>query len=83
MEKASDIGIRRGQKECPLLVFSGMLYGHQQPVHDRKECLKTQTAPGPSPTDTFWGPLETSPGHKMINLNLEEEQVTIQIVLFP
>ena len=25
-EKASDIDIRRGQKECPLLVFSWMLY---------------------------------------------------------
>ena len=26
--KASDIGIRRGQKEYPLLVFSWMLYSH-------------------------------------------------------
>ena len=28
IEKASDIGIRRGQKEYPLLVFSWMLYSH-------------------------------------------------------
>ena len=26
--KASDIGIRHGQKEYPPLVFSGMLYSH-------------------------------------------------------
>ena len=26
IEKASDIDIRRGQKECPLLVISQMLY---------------------------------------------------------
>ena len=28
IEKASDIGIRRGQKSIPLLVFSWMLYSH-------------------------------------------------------
>ena len=28
IEKASDIGIRRGQKSTPLLVFSWMLYSH-------------------------------------------------------
>ena len=31
-EKASDIDIRRGQKECPLLAFSNMLYTYQQAV---------------------------------------------------
>ena len=29
-EKASDTDIRRGQKQCPLLVFSRMLYTYQQ-----------------------------------------------------
>ena len=28
IEKASDIGIRRGQKSTPLLVFSWILYSH-------------------------------------------------------
>ena len=28
IEKASDIDIRRGQKECPLLVFRRMLYSY-------------------------------------------------------
>ena len=28
IEKASDIGIRSGQKSTPLLVFSWMLYSH-------------------------------------------------------
>ena len=32
MEKASDIDIRRGQKEYPLLVFSWILYSHWQPT---------------------------------------------------
>ena len=36
IKKNSDIDIRRGQKECPLLVFSSMLYTHQQAAK-RKE----------------------------------------------
>ena len=47
IEKAFDIGIRRGQKEYALLVFSWKLYSHQQSVNERKECLKTQNGTRP------------------------------------
>ena len=33
IEKISDIVIRKGQKECPLLVFSWMFYTYQQAIH--------------------------------------------------
>ena len=36
IEKASDTGIRRGQKSSPLLVFSWMLYSHSQSVNEKK-----------------------------------------------
>ena len=55
IEKASDIGIRRGQKEYPLLVFSWMLYSHQQSVNERKECLKTQNGTRPLIHKMYFG----------------------------
>ena len=36
IEKASDIGIRRGQKSTHLLVFSYKLYSHSQSVNEKK-----------------------------------------------
>ena len=35
-EKASDIGIRRGQTSTPLLVYSCMLYSHWHSVNVKK-----------------------------------------------
>ena len=56
-----------------------MLYSHQQSVNERKECLKTQNGTRPLTHNMYkWFIL----GHKMINLNLEEGQITIQIVSF-
>ena len=45
-EKASDTGIRRGQKECPLLVSAGC-YIVTISLTKRQECLKTQNGTGP------------------------------------
>ena len=50
-----------------------------------RNVLKFRMAPGPSPIRCILDNLGTKwfiLGHKMINLNLEEGQITIQIVLF-
>ena len=36
IEEASDIDIRKGKKEYPLLVFSWMLYSDWQSVNEKK-----------------------------------------------
>ena len=73
-----------GRKSVPLLVFNWMLYSHQQSVNERN-VLKLRMAPGPSPIRCILDNLDTKLfilGHKMINLNLVEGQITIQIVSF-
>jgi len=50
-----------------------------------RNVLKLRMARGPSPIRSFWDNLGTKwfiLGHKMINLNLEEGQITIQIISF-
>ena len=50
-----------------------------------RNVLKLRMAPGPSSIDVFWDNLGTRrgiPGHKTIDLNLVEGQITIQIVSF-
>ena len=72
------------ERVLPLLVFSWMLYSHQQSLNEKKECFKTQSGTRPPhPQDAFWDNLDIRwfiPGHKMINLNLVEGHITIQIV---
>ena len=85
IEKASDIGIRREQKEYPpaslqldVIVTSSLLI-------ERKQCLKTHNGTRPFTYKMHFGiswHQMVHLGHKMINLNLVEGQITIQIVSF-
>ena len=54
-EKASDIDIRRGQKECSLAsVSNGVIYLLISYYNDPKECLKfVKILPDPLPQFTF------------------------------
>ena len=85
-EIVSDIDARREQKECPLLVFSWMLQATSSLLIRERKCLKTQRmAPGPSPTtclEITLAPGESSRAYKMIDINLEERQISIQIHSF-
>ena len=55
MGKASDIDIRRGQKEYPLAsVSNGVLYSPISYYNESKECLKfVKILPDPLPQFTF------------------------------
>ena len=55
IEKASDIDIRRGQKECPLSsVSNGVTYFLITYYHESKECLEVgKTLLDPLPLFTF------------------------------
>ena len=53
-EKASDIDIRRGQKEYPLASVNGVIYLLISYYNESKECLKfVKILPDPLPQFTF------------------------------
>ena len=55
IEKTMMLEKFEGRKSAPLLVFSWMLYSHQQSVKKESNVLKLRMAPGPSPIRCILG----------------------------
>jgi len=81
-----DLPDPRIKPRSPALKADGLPSEPPGKPNERKECLKTQSGTRPLIHKMYFGIIsagkDSSPGHKMIDLNLVEGQITIQIVSF-
>ena len=82
IEKASDIDIRRAESAALLCTARGYIPISKLLIRERKP--QNRVAPGPSPTTCIvskhWH--RAIPGHKTMDMNLEEKQISKQIHSF-
>ena len=73
---------KRAERVAPLLAFSSMLYTYQQVAKRKEMSQNAEWHQAPHPEQALWDNIGTRwviPGHKMIDMDLEERQVSKQI----